>query len=111
MTVDEGFNVTRLLRAWRTGDAQANEALMSAVYEELRRQAAAYLRRHPPHLSLRNADVRNDVAPVDDERRVVSLAQRGVERGTMLGLIHLFAGEERCDPSRKSRFDGVVDQQ
>jgi RNA polymerase sigma factor (TIGR02999 family) len=45
MTVDEGFNVTRLLRAWRTGDAQANEALMSAVYEELRRQAAAYLRR------------------------------------------------------------------
>ncbi len=45
MSVDEGFNVTRLLRAWRTGDAQANDALMSAVYEELRRQAAAYLRR------------------------------------------------------------------
>jgi RNA polymerase sigma-70 factor (ECF subfamily) len=45
MSVDEGFNVTRLLRAWRMGDAQANEALMSAVYEELRRQAASYLRR------------------------------------------------------------------
>ena len=45
MSVDEGFNVTRLLRAWRTGDAQANDALMSAVYEELRRQAAGYLRR------------------------------------------------------------------
>ena len=45
MSVDEGFNVTRLLRAWRTGDAQADDALMSAVYEELRRQAAAYLRR------------------------------------------------------------------
>jgi RNA polymerase sigma-70 factor, ECF subfamily len=45
MSVDEGFNVTRLLRAWRMGDAQANDALMSAVYEELRRQAASYLRR------------------------------------------------------------------
>ncbi len=45
MSVDQGFNVTRLLRAWRTGDAEANDALMSAVYEELRRQAAAYLRR------------------------------------------------------------------
>jgi RNA polymerase sigma factor (TIGR02999 family) len=37
--------VSGLLRAWSKGDARAREKLMPLVYEELRRQAAAYLRR------------------------------------------------------------------
>jgi RNA polymerase sigma factor (TIGR02999 family) len=45
MSVDEELRLTRLLRAWRTGDAQAGDELMSVVYQELKRQAAAYLRR------------------------------------------------------------------
>ena len=44
MSEDEE-HLTRLLRAWRTGDAQAGDELMSVVYEELKRQAASYLRR------------------------------------------------------------------
>jgi RNA polymerase sigma factor (TIGR02999 family) len=34
-----------LLRAWGQGDLEARETLMPLVYEELRRRAAAYLRR------------------------------------------------------------------
>jgi RNA polymerase sigma-70 factor, ECF subfamily len=37
--------VTTLLRAWGQGDLHARDRLMPLVYEELRRRAAAYLRR------------------------------------------------------------------
>jgi RNA polymerase sigma-70 factor (ECF subfamily) len=38
-------DLTALLLAWRRGDAQAGNALMSAVYDDLRHQARAYFRR------------------------------------------------------------------
>ena len=38
-------SVTRRLRAWGRGDEQARDELLDLVYRELRRQAAAYLRR------------------------------------------------------------------
>jgi RNA polymerase sigma factor (TIGR02999 family) len=37
--------VTALLHAWAGGDARAQEDLLPLVYQELKRQAAAYLRR------------------------------------------------------------------
>jgi RNA polymerase sigma factor (TIGR02999 family) len=37
--------ITELLRAWRSGDADASEALATRVYAELRRQARRALRR------------------------------------------------------------------
>jgi RNA polymerase sigma factor (TIGR02999 family) len=37
--------VTELLVLWRQGDREAQERLMALVYDELRRRAAAYLRR------------------------------------------------------------------
>src|SRR5262245_35906878 len=37
--------VSGLLRAWSNGDREAGEKLLPLVYEELRRRAAAYLRR------------------------------------------------------------------
>ena len=40
-----GHEVTRLLRAWGGGDAQATESLVRLVYAELRRQAQLALRR------------------------------------------------------------------
>ena len=40
--------VTRLLRAWGEGDAKAGDRLMPLVYAELRKRAAAYLRRERP---------------------------------------------------------------
>jgi len=40
-----GHDVTELLRAWSEGDSGALDRLMPLVYDELRRRAAAYLRR------------------------------------------------------------------
>ena len=41
-------NVTEMLRDWRNGDQEALEKLIPVVYDELRRQAANYLRRERP---------------------------------------------------------------
>ncbi len=49
--------VTRLLEAWSRGDLQARDELMPAVYQELRRRAAAYLRRERPGHTLRPTDL------------------------------------------------------
>src|SRR2546422_10567076 len=38
-------NVTQMLREWSNGDREALDKLIPIVYEELRRQAARYLRR------------------------------------------------------------------
>jgi hypothetical protein len=43
--VSAGHEVTELLRAWGGGDLGARGRLMPLVYQELRRRAAAYLRR------------------------------------------------------------------
>lgn len=40
--------VTTLLRAWGRGDPRAGDELLPLVYSELRRRAAAYLRRERP---------------------------------------------------------------
>jgi RNA polymerase sigma factor (TIGR02999 family) len=42
---DRSRDVSTLLRAWGRGDAQARDRLVPLVYRELRRRAAAYLRR------------------------------------------------------------------
>jgi RNA polymerase sigma factor (TIGR02999 family) len=44
--------LTGLLLAWGDGDLQARDALLPLVYDELRRQAAYYLRRERPAHSL-----------------------------------------------------------
>ena len=48
----DGSEVTRLLVAWSDGHAAAGDALMDAVYGELRRMARAYLRRERASHSL-----------------------------------------------------------
>ena len=52
--------VTRLLRAWRSGDLQARDDLVPLVYAELRRRAAAYLRRERPDHSLQPTALVNE---------------------------------------------------
>lgn len=44
----EGPNVTALLAAWSAGDSAAAEQLFPLIYSELRRRAAAQLRRERP---------------------------------------------------------------
>jgi len=40
-----GVDVSALLQAWSQGDVEARDRVMEVVYQELRRRAAAYLRR------------------------------------------------------------------
>ncbi|HEY2817018.1 MAG TPA: sigma-70 family RNA polymerase sigma factor [Casimicrobiaceae bacterium] len=40
-----GINVSALLQAWSQGHVEARDRVMEVVYQELRRRAAAYLRR------------------------------------------------------------------
>ena len=49
--------VTRLLQAWSTGDLHARDELMPMVYAELRRRAAAHLKRERPDHTLRPTDL------------------------------------------------------
>jgi RNA polymerase sigma factor (TIGR02999 family) len=49
---DEPGEVSHLLQAWGRGNVQAREELVPLVYRELRRRAAAYLRRERPDHSL-----------------------------------------------------------
>jgi len=49
--------VTRLLEAWSSGDLRARDELLPIVYAELRRRAAAHLRRERPGHTLRPTDL------------------------------------------------------
>jgi RNA polymerase sigma factor (TIGR02999 family) len=49
--------VTNLLRAWRAGDESARDRLVPVVYGELRRRAAAHLRRERKGHTLRPTDL------------------------------------------------------
>jgi RNA polymerase sigma factor (TIGR02999 family) len=42
---DQNVDVSGLLQAWGRGDVEARDRLLPVVYQELRRRAAAYLRR------------------------------------------------------------------
>ena len=64
-------DITRLLRAWSQGDAAARDQLMSAVYGDLHRRAAVYLRRERPGHTL-------DPAGLVHEAYLRLLEQEGV---------------------------------
>src|SRR5271163_704570 len=49
--------ITQLLLAWRSGDAEALERLMPLVYDQLRSLASHYLRQERPDHTLRTTDL------------------------------------------------------
>jgi RNA polymerase sigma factor (TIGR02999 family) len=53
-------NVSELLRAWSDGDRAALDQLIPVVYDELRRQAARYLRRELPGHTLQTTALVNE---------------------------------------------------
>jgi len=64
-------DVTQLLLGWSTGDPSAGEELMSAVYDELHRQAARAMRReNPEHTLQATALVSEAYLRLIDQRRV-----------------------------------------
>jgi RNA polymerase sigma factor (TIGR02999 family) len=70
--------VTALLRAWSAGDEQARDRLMPLVYQELRRRAAAHLRRERRDHTLQPTALVNEIylKLVDQDRAAwISRAQ------------------------------------
>jgi RNA polymerase sigma factor (TIGR02999 family) len=65
-------DVTALLHAWAGGDANARDQLVPVVYEELRRRAAAQLRREPRKPTLQPTDLVHEayLRLVDQHRAV-----------------------------------------
>lgn len=53
-------SITDLLQRWRGGDHAAEDALMTAVYPELRKLARSRLRRNPGDLTLRATELANE---------------------------------------------------
>lgn len=70
-------NVTALLKDWGDGDAQAFEELMPLVYNELRRRAAAYLRRERPNHTLQATALVNEAYLKLIDQRLVGWKNRG----------------------------------
>lgn len=54
-------DITGLLRAWSDGDPDARERLMPVVYDELRRRAAAHLRRERGGQALQPTELVHEV--------------------------------------------------
>jgi RNA polymerase sigma factor (TIGR02999 family) len=68
---ESGNDVTGLLQAWSEGDTDARDQVIAAVYQELRRRAAAQLRREGPgHLLQPTALVHEAYLRLVDQRRV-----------------------------------------
>jgi len=71
IVADFSHDVTELLQAWNQGDADARDRLMPLVYQELRRRAAAHLRReHRGHTLQPTALVHEAYLRLVDQRRV-----------------------------------------
>ena len=63
-------DVTALLHAWTEGDLAARDRVMAVVYRELRRRAAAYLRRERPGHTLQPTALVHEVyLRLVDQRR------------------------------------------
>jgi len=63
MGTQPASDVTGLLEAWKRGDEQAFDALMPLVYSELRRIAAAHLRRERPDRTLQPTALIHEAYP------------------------------------------------
>src|SRR5215467_4761972 len=60
MQPSDKFEITRLLRAWRSGDETALDRLTPIVYQELRRIARNYRRRERPGHSLQTTAIMHE---------------------------------------------------
>jgi RNA polymerase sigma factor (TIGR02999 family) len=78
-------DVTTLLHAWHEGDTKARDELIPLVYQELRRRAAAYLRR---------------------ERRDQTLQPTALVHEAYLRLVH----QNRADWQNRGQFFAVASQ-
>ena len=61
MDIDQSRDVTRLLREWSAGSAQALDALIPLVYDELHRAAHSFMAREAPDNTLQTTALVHEV--------------------------------------------------
>jgi RNA polymerase sigma factor (TIGR02999 family) len=106
-----GHDVTRLLQAWSEGDASARDRLIPLVYEELRRRAAAHLRRESRHNTLQpTALVHEAYLRLVDQRRAAwqNRAQFFAVASQMMRRILVDRARARKRAKREGRWARVT---
>jgi RNA polymerase sigma factor (TIGR02999 family) len=88
MQPDEQAQITVLLSEWRGGDDEAGRQLVAAVYRELRRLAAIYLRKESNAVTLQPTALVNELCVGILSRPAVSCENR-------LHFLHLAAQQMR----------------
>src|ERR1700761_3593378 len=97
--VHQGQEITVLLSEWRAGDEEAGRLVVSAVYQELRRLAAGYLRKEGNAQTLQSTALVNELCLQMLSRNAVSCENR-------LHFLHLAAQQMRrliVDHARKQK--------
>src|SRR5215471_12957453 len=100
--------VTTLLARWREGSVDAQERLMDVVQAELRRLAAAYLRRERPGHTLQPTDVVNEAYL----RLVQQRPERWENRAHFFGIAASLMRRVLVDHARRKRAlkrDGLAE--
>src|SRR5579884_2219376 len=114
---DRGGDVTRLLDQLRTGNQEAANQLVPLVYAELRRMAAAYMRRERPGHTLQATALVDEAymrliggAPVEWQNRAhfFGLAARTMRQVLMNYARHHKAGKRGGDAAHKINLDAEL---
>ena len=92
-------DVTQMLRAWSDGDRRALDELIPVVYEELRRQAARYLRRERPDHTLQTTALIHEAYVRLVDQKVV----RWQNRAHFFGVAAQMMRRILVDHARKGR--------
>jgi len=92
---DPSHQITELLLAWRSGDAEALDKLMPLVYDQLHSRASHYLRQERPDHTLRTTDLVHEAY-----LKLLSSEVIGEDRVHFMAIIAITMRRILCDHAR-----------
>jgi RNA polymerase sigma-70 factor, ECF subfamily len=99
--------ISRLLRQWAEGDLQARDELVPLVHHELRKRAAAYLRRERPNHTLQPTALVNEAYLRLMGHRRVSWVNRAQFFGVAAQIMRRILVDHARDRHAAKRLGGV----
>jgi RNA polymerase sigma factor (TIGR02999 family) len=99
--------ISRLLRQWATGDLDARDELVPLVQHELRKRAAAYLRRERPNHTLQPTALVNEAYLRLIGQRRVSWVNRAQFFGVAAQIMRRILVDHARDRHAAKRLGGV----
>jgi RNA polymerase sigma factor (TIGR02999 family) len=114
MSDENPHDVTRLLKAWSGGDQQALNELMPALYAEIRKLAASYLRRERPDHTLQATALVNEAYMRLVDQRAVQWQNRahffGIAAQIMRRILVDHARMENAEKRGSGKSPIVLDE-